>query len=57
MVIDIVREGGLVGLFDLNDFTALVMAALGAGAVREFSFVTVGALADGACGEVIVSAT
>jgi len=49
--------GGLTGLFDLNNFTALVVAALGAGAVRELGFVTVGALADGGCGEVIVSAT
>ena len=57
MVIDIVRKGGLAGLFDLNDFTALVVAALGAGTMRKFGFVTVGALADGACGEVIVSAT
>jgi hypothetical protein len=56
MVIDIVREG-LAGLFNLNDLTSLVVAALGAGSVREFGFVTVRALAGGACGEVIVSAT
>jgi hypothetical protein len=49
-------KGGLNGLFDLNDFTALVMTTLGAGAVRELGFVTVGALADSGCGEVIVSA-
>jgi hypothetical protein len=48
---------GLTGLFDLNDFTALVVAALGAGAMRKLGFVTVRALAGGNCGEVIVSAT
>jgi len=57
MVIDIVPKGGLLGLFDLNDFASLVMTALRAGPVRQLGFVTVGALADGACGKVIVRAT
>src|ERR1700676_2620327 len=50
-------KGGLLGLFNLNDFTALVVAALGAGTVRKLGFVAVGALAEGERGKVIVSAT
>lgn len=57
MVIDIVCEGGLAGLFDLYDLTAFVVAAFGAGTMRQLGFVTVWALADRASGEVIVRAT
>ena len=56
MVIDIVRKPELTGLLDLYDLTALVVAALGAGAMRKLAFVTVGTLAERACGEVIVGA-
>jgi hypothetical protein len=56
MVIGIVGKPCLTGLLDFYDFTALVVAALGAGAVRELAFVTIGTLAERACGEVVVGA-
>jgi hypothetical protein len=48
---------GLAGLFDLDDFPAFVMTALGAGAMRKFGLMTVGALGKRSRSEVIVSAT
>ena len=37
-------EFRLAGFFDVQDFTALVVSALGAGAVRHLALVAVGAL-------------
>jgi hypothetical protein len=56
MVIDIFAKRGLTGLFDLYDLAALIVAALGAGAMGELGFVTVGAEGTSGSGEVIVSA-
>ena len=44
------------GLFNLNDFAALIVAALRAGAMRQFALVTVGTFGERLRCQVIVGA-
>src|SRR5579871_2695829 len=47
-------ETPLLGFFHFQDFAALIVPALGAGAVGKFALVTVGALRQGVRGQMIV---
>ena len=49
-----VPRGALLGVFDFDDFAALVEATLGAGAMRHFLPVAVGALGKRVSREVVV---
>ena len=50
-------EFRLAGFFDVQDFTALIVTALGAGAVRHLALVTVGALGERVAFQCIVGTT
>jgi len=50
-------EFRLAGFFDVQNFTALVVSALGTGAVRHLALVTVGALGERVALECVVSAS
>jgi hypothetical protein len=50
------RTQRLTGFFDVENFASLIVAALGAGAMRHFFLVAVGALGKGVAFEGIVRA-
>jgi hypothetical protein len=49
-------DSQLAGFFDVEDFASLIVSTLGAGAMRHFFLVAVGALGKGMAFECVVGA-